>query len=74
MGFNLGVFLLIGAYLSTKFWVGESGDITGLDLSMDKYSGRKFYDGENAGRDPALFFAEYEAGAGGRSFLKILIS
>jgi len=62
MGLNLGVFLQIVAYLSMEFWAGESGDIAGPDLPMDGHTGRIFYDGENAGGDPALFFAEREAG------------
>jgi hypothetical protein len=30
---------------------------------MDEYSGRIFYDGENAGGGPSLFFMDREAGA-----------
>ena len=65
MGFNLGLFLQMVAYMNTEFRAWRSGDIMGPDLPMGVYSGRIFYDGENPGGGPALFFAEREAGGGG---------
>jgi len=53
------------AYMNTEFRAWRSGDIMGPDLPMGVYSGRIFYDGENPGGGPALFFAEREAGGGG---------
>ena len=37
MGLNFCVFWQIKAHTGTKFWVGESDDIPGPNLSMDRY-------------------------------------
>jgi hypothetical protein len=50
------------AHTGTKFQTARSDDIAGPDLPMGKYLGRKFYDGENTKRGPALFFVDREAG------------
>jgi hypothetical protein len=63
---NLGLFLQMEAYTVMKFWTGESGDISGPDLPMDKYSGRISYNEENKGRESGLIFLRnVKRGAGG---------
>ncbi len=70
MGLNLGLFWQIGAYNRFYFRAGESDGFTGPDLPMEGYSGRTFYDGENAGGGPAIFLRIVKRGGRGAIFFE----